>query len=74
MLDILLVVSEMFDHYSLLEKNVLILLHLIYDCSPDQSPDILCNYIEQVGVGKKIPICAVAYDCSNHLANVSVHV
>ena len=38
---------------------------------PDQSADVLCDYIEQLAVGRDITIQTVAYDCTNHHTNVS---
>ena len=47
--------------------------HLFWTHSfrPDQASEILCDYIYQMGVGRYIPLHTVAYDCSNHLTNVS---
>ena len=38
---------------------------------PDQSGDVLLDYLDQLGAGKNLPIQAVAYDCSNYITNVS---
>lgn len=43
----------------------------IYFCSPDQTTEVLCDYIHQMGVGQHIELNCVAYDCSNQLTNVS---
>ncbi|KAL3876675.1 hypothetical protein ACJMK2_034479, partial [Sinanodonta woodiana] len=39
---------------------------------PDQSAELLCDYIYQMGVGRNIPLHAVAYDCSNHMTNLTL--
>ncbi|ELU05822.1 hypothetical protein CAPTEDRAFT_167235 [Capitella teleta] len=39
---------------------------------PDQASEVLCNYIEQLGVGSSRPLYTIAYDCSNQQANVTL--
>lgn len=38
---------------------------------PDQPSEMLCTYVEQLGIGTELPIQAVAYDCNNHMTHVS---
>ena len=38
---------------------------------PDQSGEVIVDYVEQLNVGRDIPIQTVAYDCANHVTNVS---
>ncbi|XP_041363576.1 von Willebrand factor A domain-containing protein 3A-like [Gigantopelta aegis] len=45
---------------------------LVLGSAPDQPTDILCDYVHQMGVGKDVPLHAVAYDCSNQLTNVTL--
>ena len=39
--------------------------------SPDQNAEVLVDYVDQLNVGRDIPIHTVAYDCANHITNVS---
>ena len=39
--------------------------------SPDQNAEVLVDYVDQLNVGRDIPIQTVAYDCANHITNVS---
>lgn len=43
---------------------------LILGAEPDQNLNILTDYIQQLYIGKEIPIHCVAYDCSNHQTNI----
>lgn len=43
---------------------------LILGTEPDQSSNILIEYIEQIYIGNEIPIHSVAYDCSNRQTNI----
>ncbi|XP_078691175.1 von Willebrand factor A domain-containing protein 3A-like [Branchiostoma floridae x Branchiostoma belcheri] len=52
-------------------KKVNYLLIILGNC-PDQTTEILCNYVEQCMVGRALPIHTVAYDCSNHMTNVTL--
>lgn len=45
---------------------------IILGSVPDQSSEILCDYIHQMGVGEERPLQTVAYDCSNHLTNITL--
>ncbi|XP_074648285.1 von Willebrand factor A domain-containing protein 3A-like isoform X2 [Tubulanus polymorphus] len=45
---------------------------LILGSVPDQNADILCDFVSQMGVGKDMPLHTVAYDCSNHLTNLTL--
>ncbi|XP_033630517.1 von Willebrand factor A domain-containing protein 3A-like isoform X3 [Asterias rubens] len=39
---------------------------------PDQSAEALVEYIEQVIVGRQVPLHCVAFDCNNHLTNLTL--
>ncbi|ESO87152.1 hypothetical protein LOTGIDRAFT_107324, partial [Lottia gigantea] len=39
---------------------------------PDQATEKLCDFTHQLGVGRHMPIHCVAYDCSDHLTNVTL--
>ncbi|XP_013421396.1 von Willebrand factor A domain-containing protein 3A [Lingula anatina] len=45
---------------------------LILGSVPDQSSEVLTDYILQMGVGKHEPLHTVAFDCSNHLTNLTL--
>ena len=40
-------------------------------CSPDQSSDPLCGYVEQLAVQNPLRVCTVSYECDHEQANVS---
>ncbi|XP_070580843.1 von Willebrand factor A domain-containing protein 3A-like isoform X2 [Ptychodera flava] len=40
--------------------------------TPDQSSEVLCDYVEQLNVGDPKALHTVAYDCSNHLTNMTL--
>jgi len=40
-------------------------------CSPDQSGDPLCGYVEQLAVQNPLRVCTVSYECNHEQANVS---
>ncbi|XP_006823607.1 von Willebrand factor A domain-containing protein 3A-like [Saccoglossus kowalevskii] len=40
--------------------------------TPDQSSEVLCDYVEQLNIGDCKPLHTVAYDCSNHLTNLTL--
>ena len=64
-----------FEAHDLTDENTLKLIGQCLLClfySPDQPTDILCDFVHQMGVGKEVPLHAVAYDCSNQLTNVSL--
>lgn len=44
----------------------------LFNFSPDQTTEVLCDYVHQMGIGQHIELNCVAYDCSNHLTNVSI--
>lgn len=55
-------------------KHILRLSHIdevviVLGSVPDQSADVIVDYVEQLCVGKNIHIHTVAYDCNNHLTN-----
>ena len=43
---------------------------VLFPSSPDQPSDMLCSYVEQLGIGVDLPIQTVAYDCNNHTTQV----
>ncbi|CAG2240359.1 von Willebrand factor A domain-containing protein 3A [Mytilus edulis] len=45
---------------------------LISGSVPDQTTEVLCDYIHQMGVGQHIELNCVAYDCSNQLTNLTL--
>ncbi|XP_052071945.1 von Willebrand factor A domain-containing protein 3A-like isoform X3 [Mytilus californianus] len=45
---------------------------LILGSVPDQTTEVLCDYIHQMGVGQHIELNCVAYDCSNQLTNLTL--
>ncbi|XP_077979926.1 von Willebrand factor A domain-containing protein 3A-like isoform X2 [Glandiceps talaboti] len=45
---------------------------LILGNTPDQTSDVLCDYVQQLIVGDMKPLHTVAYDCSNHLTNMTL--
>ena len=45
-------------------------LYFVCVCSPDQSPDVIADYIDELGAGRSLPIQTVAYDCNNHQTTV----
>lgn len=45
---------------------------IILGSVPDQTSEILCDYVHQLGIGQGIPLQTVAYDCSNHLTNLTL--
>ncbi|XP_050390113.2 von Willebrand factor A domain-containing protein 3A [Patella vulgata] len=45
---------------------------LILGSVPDQMSEILCEYSHQLGVGRNLPIHTVAYDCSDHMTNITL--
>ncbi|CAH1794480.1 unnamed protein product [Owenia fusiformis] len=45
---------------------------LILGSVPDQSSEILCDYVSQMGAGLNRPLHTVAYDQSNHLTNMTL--
>ncbi|XP_019368393.1 PREDICTED: von Willebrand factor A domain-containing protein 3A isoform X2 [Gavialis gangeticus] len=50
-----------------LTKTELNSLVLVVGCCPDQSSEILSDYIQQCTLGRKLLIHAVTYECSNHV-------
>lgn len=57
-------------HKFLLHKLSIIFASFLFSCRPDQSSNILIEFIEQIYIGNEIPIHSVAYDCSNQQTNV----
>ncbi|XP_064617094.1 von Willebrand factor A domain-containing protein 3A-like [Liolophura sinensis] len=45
---------------------------LVLGSVPDQSAEVLSDYIHQMAVGRDIPLHAVAYDCNNHMTNITL--
>ncbi|KAL5018508.1 hypothetical protein ScPMuIL_004230 [Solemya velum] len=52
-------------------KNLDMVL-LILGSVPDQTPEILCDYVHQLAIGRNIQLHTVSYDSNNHLTNVSL--
>ncbi|XP_019397716.1 PREDICTED: von Willebrand factor A domain-containing protein 3A isoform X2 [Crocodylus porosus] len=50
-----------------LTKTDLNSLVLVVGCCPDQSSEILSDYIQQCTLGRKLLVHAVTYECSNHV-------
>ncbi|PVD38341.1 hypothetical protein C0Q70_00953 [Pomacea canaliculata] len=44
---------------------------IILGSVPDQQSELLCDFIYQMGIGMKIPLHTVAYDCSNTVTNIT---
>ncbi|XP_033122246.1 von Willebrand factor A domain-containing protein 3A-like [Anneissia japonica] len=45
---------------------------LVLGSCPDQTSEVVIDYIQQLIVGRDIPINTVAYDCNNHLTNMTL--
>ncbi|XP_067671399.1 von Willebrand factor A domain-containing protein 3A-like [Haliotis asinina] len=45
---------------------------IILGSVPDQSTEILCDYIQQLTAGRDIPLHGVSYDCSNELTSITL--
>ncbi|XP_067912738.1 von Willebrand factor A domain-containing protein 3A isoform X2 [Heterodontus francisci] len=52
-------------------KSLNSLLIILGTC-PDQTAEILADYMQQCILGRHLPIQAVAYDCSHHMTHVTV--
>ncbi|XP_071962568.1 von Willebrand factor A domain-containing protein 3A-like isoform X2 [Antedon mediterranea] len=45
---------------------------LVLGSCPDQSSEVMIDYVQQLLVGKNVSINTVAYDCNNHLTNMTL--
>ncbi|XP_076458970.1 von Willebrand factor A domain-containing protein 3A-like isoform X2 [Babylonia areolata] len=45
---------------------------IILGSVPDQASELLCDFVIQMGLGRSVPLHTIAYDCSNHLTNITL--
>ncbi|KAK3089710.1 hypothetical protein FSP39_005810 [Pinctada imbricata] len=45
---------------------------IILGSVPDQTSEILCDFVHQMGIGQERPLQTIAYDCSNQLTNLTL--